>query len=485
MRGRSTPSRSRFSAMPKLFWKIFVWFWVSMLVVDCAVIFSITSTRSASDQLRWEQFAHSMMSLQARQAAEIFEKQGPSALTAYIASLKVSSEMQLTLYGPGASDLLGAPTSTATRILVSRALQSRETPFQNELGNPLMVEATAGPSGARYVLAASASPPPFLGFMRGGIRAQTIRLFAVGLAVTLVCLVLAHYIASPILHLQNVSRRIAVGDLGARVQLGKSRRRDEIADLGRDFNIMAEQIESLLRSQNQLLKDISHEIRSPLTRLTLAVGLAKTNCHGTDDLLERIEREAERIEHMLAQLLTVARLDGGGATFASGQVELSMLLSEIVDDASFEGSATKRAVILATADPCLVDGSESLLRSAIENVIRNAVRYTRPSSIVEVNLRLEKSGGKEFAVIQVLDEGPGVPSAELPLIFKPFYRVDCARERATGGVGLGLTITERAINFYRGTVSAGNRDGGGLEVQIRLPLSPSDAPAAKPVLVNS
>jgi two-component system, OmpR family, sensor histidine kinase CpxA len=475
MLGRLRPSPQRANAMPRLFWKIFVWFWVSMLVVDCAVIFSIISTQSTSDRLRWQQFTHSMMSLQARQAAEVFEKQGSKELVAYLSRLQVSSEMQLALYGPDGSDVLGAPASDSTKALVSNALRDKETQFSSQPGDSVMVAATTGPSGVRYVLTTSAPSPPFLGFMRGGIRAQAFRILAVGLAVTLVCLVLAHYIASPILHLQNVSRHITVGDLGARVQFGKSRRRDEIADLGRDFNIMADRIESLLHSQNQLLKDISHEIRSPLSRLTLAVGLAKTSRGGeSDDLLERAEREAERIEDMLAQLLTVARLDGGAASFPKTPVELSLLLSEIVDDASFEGSATKRSVLLAKADACFVDGSESLLRSAIENVVRNAVRYTRPCSIVEVNLNLEKLGGKEFAVIQVLDEGPGVPSGELTHIFKPFYRVDDARQRETGGVGLGLTITERAISFYQGTVSARNRDGGGLEVQIRLPLFPSE-----------
>jgi two-component system sensor histidine kinase CpxA len=151
-------------------------------------------------------------------------------------------------------------------------------------------------------------------------------------------------------------------------------------------------------------------------------------------------------------------------------VELSLLLSEIVSDASFEGSATKRSIILADAEPCLVDGSDALLRSAIENVIRNAVRYTPPESTVEVSLGLDRSEGKGFAVIHVIDDGPGVPIAELSQIFKPFYRVSSVRERETGGIGLGLAITERAVHLYRGTVSAKNRHEGGLDVQIRLPV---------------
>jgi two-component system sensor histidine kinase CpxA len=162
---------------------------------------------------------------------------------------------------------------------------------------------------------------------------------------------------------------------------------------------MAEQIETLLHSQSQLLQAISHEMRSPLARLTLAAGLAKGGRPPEwDGLLERIETEAERIEQMLAQLLTLARLDRGAMSFPRIPVELSLLLTDIVSDASFEAFARNRSVVLTHADPCLVDGSDALLRSAIENVIRNAIRYTRQSSTVEVSLKLHNTGEQDFAV---------------------------------------------------------------------------------------
>ena len=352
-----------------------------------------------------------------------------------------------------------------------------------------MLQATTGPSGAKYILSSEHASLPFAHFMRGGILTQTRRLLAVALAVALVCLVLAHYIASPILHLQSVSRRIATGDLSARVRGRLTSGRDEIADLSKDFNLMAEQIETLLHSQSQLLQAISHEMRSPLARLTLAAGLAKGNsAPESDGLLERIETEAERIEQMLSQLLTLARLDRGASSFPRTPVELSLLLSDIVLDASFEGSATKRSVILTNADPCLVDGSDALLRSAIENVIRNAIRYTRESSTVEVSLKLDNTAGQDFAVIRVTDKGPGVPSAELSQIFKPFYRVSSARERETGGTGLGLAITDRVVHLYHGSVAARNRTEGGLDVEIRLPVFPvlsHQLPPTDGVLTNA
>jgi two-component system, OmpR family, sensor histidine kinase CpxA len=457
--------------MPKLFWKIFLWFWGAMLIVNCAILFSILSFRSVSEQNRFKQFAQSMMSLQARKAAEIYESQSPKALSDYFRDF--GQDTHFSLYRSDGSDVLGTPTDGTTRLWISEAAQDEKTHFPRHYGPPLMLQATAGPSGAKYILFSEHASLPFARFMRGGVLTQSLRLLAVALAVALVCLVLAHYIASPILHVQSVSRRIANGDLSARVRPRLTSGRDEIADLSKDFNLMAEQIETLLHSQSQLLQAISHEMRSPLARLTLAVGLAKAaSVPESGGLFERIETEAERIEQMLSQLLTLARLDRGTTSFPRTPVELSLLLADIVSDASFEGSITKRSVILTHADPCLVDGSEALLRSAIENVIRNAVRYTRVSSTVEVSLKLDNTVGQDFAVIHVADEGPGVPTAELSEIFKPFYRVSSARERETGGTGLGLAITDRAVHLYHGSVVARNRTQGGLEVEIHLPVFP-------------
>jgi two-component system sensor histidine kinase CpxA len=459
--------------MPKLFWKIFLWFWGAMLIVNCAILFSILSIRSVSEQNHFKQFAQSMMSLQARKAAEVFETQSPNALSDYFRDFGQTTDTHFNLYRPDGSDVLGAPTDETTRLWISETAQDEKTHFPRHQGPPLMLQATTGPSGAKYILFSERASLPFMNFMRGGILTQALRLLAVALAVALVCLALAHYIASPILHVQSVSRRIASGDLSARVQGRLTSGRDEIADLSKDFNLMAEQIETLLHSQSQLLQAISHEMRSPLARLTLAVGLAKSaSVPESDGLFDRIETEAERIEQMLSQLLTLARLDRGAASFPRTTVELSLLLSDIVSDASFEGSVTQRSVILTHADPCVVEGSEALLRSAIENVIRNAVRYTRESSMVEVSLKLNSIAGRDLAVIHVTDEGPGVPFTELSKIFKPFYRVSSARERETGGIGLGLAIADRAVHLHQGSVSARNRTEGGLDVEIRLPVFP-------------
>ena len=279
--------------MPKLFWKIFLWFWGAMLIVNCAIVFSVFSIRSIPDQDRFNQFTEAMMSLQARKTAEMFESQSPQAFAEYLRDFGKRADMHFALYRADGSDVLGRPTDDTVRSWIAEAAQDDKTHFPRNAGPPLMLQATTGPSGARYVLWVEHTSLPFVHFLRAGIGTQTLRLCAVALAVALVCLALAHYIASPILHLQSVSRRIARGELSARVRARMAGGKDEIGDLSRDFNLMAEQVETLLRSQSQLLQAISHEIRSPLARLTLAAGLAKgSSASESEALLERIETEA-------------------------------------------------------------------------------------------------------------------------------------------------------------------------------------------------
>jgi two-component system, OmpR family, sensor histidine kinase CpxA len=465
--------------MLKLYWKIFLWFWLAMVVVSVALATSVYVTRSGSQEARFKKLMDSLLSLQARYVAEIYEARGVNALSDYLANLEEGGKDHAALYDAGGSNLLKNSLPQRLPAPLLQALQDQETHLDDRNGQRMMTSrSTTGPSGKSYIFVAAHGPPPFWNIIDGGLRTKVLRISAVVLAVALVCMVLAHYITAPILHLQNVSRRIATGDLDARVSANYGRRHDEIADLGRDFNTMAEQIQVLLHSQRQLLQAISHEIRSPLSRLTIAVGLAKDNiAPATDELLERIETEAGRMDQMLAQLLTLARLDGGENHFQKSKADLSFLLSEIVSDANFEACAKKCRILLSKVEPCVVEANYSLLRSALENVIRNAVRYTPESSEVEIDLRLVRNLPQPCAVIHVTDQGPGVPENELELIFQPFYRVASARERETGGVGLGLAITERGVRFSKGTVRAQNRPGGGLDVEIRLPvllLAPGD-----------
>jgi len=260
--------------------------------------------------------------------------------------------------------------------------------------------------------------------------------------------------------------------LTARTGAGARRRRDEVADLGRDFDAMAERIEDLVLAQRRLLGDISHELRSPLSRLSMALALARRAVENKSDdseigtALDRIKRETGRLNTLIEQLLQLVRLESGDAGLAAAPLDLEPLVREVVADADFEARGAGRSVTMLQGDSCHSSGSADLLRSAIENVVRNAARYTAPETAVEVHLICEES----HAVIRVRDRGPGVPPETLGELFRPFYRVADARDRESGGVGLGLAITQRAVRSCGGTVTAHNAQSGGLLVEIRLPL---------------
>jgi two-component system sensor histidine kinase CpxA len=235
---------------------------------------------------------------------------------------------------------------------------------------------------------------------------------------------------------------------------------------------MAERLQALMNSQQRLLHDISHELRSPLTRQKIALELAREGDGAeTRWALERIEREADRLSDLINQLLTLARLESQSSKTASTEVDLKLLVEEIVFDADFEAQNHHRSVRIVKSRECLLFGNRPLLHSAIENVVRNAILYTAEGTEVEVSLECVNEGNTPQAIISVRDQGAGVPQAALADIFQPFYRVADARDRQSGGIGLGLSISQRAVEVHGGTVEASNAEGGGLFVQIHLPLS--------------
>jgi two-component system sensor histidine kinase CpxA len=291
----------------------------------------------------------------------------------------------------------------------------------------------------------------------------------------LVCYFLAWFMTKPIARLRAATRRLAAGDLSARSGAPVSNRRDEVAGLMRDFDAMAERLELLVKAQSRLLNDISHELRSPLARLNVALGLARQRSGPESaSMLERIELEANRLNELIGRILTLARLEDGEQHVPDLPVPLDELVQNVVEDAEFEAQARRCHVRCKIAEgEWGVRGDASLLHSAIENVVRNAVRYTGEGTSVEVELTQIQGAGGAQATVRVSDCGPGVPADSLEKLFQPFYRLDDARGRLTGGVGLGLAITERAVRFHGGKVAAFNRSEGGLMVEITLPLADS------------
>jgi two-component system OmpR family sensor kinase len=282
----------------------------------------------------------------------------------------------------------------------------------------------------------------------------------------LVCWWLARYVSKPLERLQSSARSLAAGNLEARVGEEFSSRRDELGVLARDFDTMADHVRTLIASREDLLRAMSHELRSPLARLRVASGLARRPQADIGKQLDRIELEAERLDTLIGQMLQLSQLRSAKPTLPLEPVDLTSLLSEVVEDARLEASAVDKNVEWTAGESLWLSGDHDLMRSAIENVLRNAVRFTEVGSAVTVSLRREH----REAVIVIEDRGPGVPEAELARIFEPFYRVAESRDRDSGGTGLGLAITSRVVGLYGGGVRAQNAASGGLRVEIRLPL---------------
>ena len=276
----------------------------------------------------------------------------------------------------------------------------------------------------------------------------------------ILCYVLARHVTSPIRGMQKTVERFGQGDFTARVN---SRRGDELGQLGRTFDRMAERIDNLLKSQRRLLQDISHELRSPLARLGVAVELARGGAN-LDSSLNRIEREGTRLNTLVGELIQVTRGEGDPQGLATEQIRLDELMDTIVDDARIE--AEKRHVILnASLSNVTMEGNPELLRRAIENLVRNAIRYSPENTNVDISL---SKVGSVYR-ISVRDYGTGVPEESLPSIFDPFYRVEKDRGRLSGGVGLGLAIAKRAVELHHGSMRAHNVKPG-LRVEIDLPV---------------
>ena len=281
---------------------------------------------------------------------------------------------------------------------------------------------------------------------------------------------LTQSISRPVRALGAATRSLAAGALSTRVAPPVSRRRDEFGDLARDFDAMAVRLQEQIDAKERLLQDISHELRSPLARMRVALGLARQSGADLGVQLDRLEHETERLNALIAQVLALSRLGQPEARAEHGEIDLGDVVDGIARDAAFEAQA-RRVVIdwKPPARPVTVIGDAALLASAVENVVRNALRYTPDSSVVSIVLAVRAHANGPRAVVTVSDQGPGVPDSELTRIFAPFYRVAASRGRESGGDGLGLAITDRVMRAHAGSASAANLPGGGLKVTLEMP----------------
>jgi signal transduction histidine kinase len=453
--------------MRSLFLKIFLYFLLIILLVATAVV-ALTYFRDQEfPPLAHQGFARRAITEYGREAIRAYETSGVTAVDRFTEKLLADSGIELILFNPQGQLLSRRPVSRHVQHMAARAMRSGEVVLPGR-GMRNGLAATVRGTGGDYVVAINLPQRPaprdlFKGLTHGFLGVQLLILL---LVTTAVCFVLARSLAAPIGRLRQATRRFAAGDLTTRLGT-QVRGSDELAGLAQDFDEMATKIEALVSAQQQLLRDLSHELRSPLARLGVALELARqqTGAPTQHKALDRIALEAERINEMIGQLLGLTRMSSPVNEQNFTRFDLHELLRQLVADAAYEASARHCEVQLHSPGRAPMTGAEELLGRALENVIRNAVKYTADASRVLVTLEQEKS----CWVIRVTDQGQGVPAAALEKVFEPFYRVADARDRQSGGTGIGLAIAQRAIQLHHGTIAARNLPAGGLQIEIRLP----------------
>ena len=445
--------------MGRLFWKIFIGFWIALVVaaVGAGTAVWVQHRRQGPPpDLAMGPPSRIATDL----AAATLRHGGVEALRQWMNDAQVRRAVALFVVDDEGHDVLGREVPSAAlasaRTLVARGDDARGA------------RRVAAPSGESYVVFVTRAPgarpprrpppPPIAPW----------ELIVIGIATSLAfSMLLAWYLVRPIRSLRWAFDAAAAGRLETRVSPLMGRRRDEIADLGRDFDRMAQQLQNLVSAQRRLLHDVSHELRSPLARLQAAIGLARQQPAKLDTSLERIEREAMRLDSMVGEVLALARLESGTASRMKERVDLAYIAASIAEDARFEAEALGRNVRFNASGDAPVIGNADLLHRAVENIVRNAVKFTRQGTTVDVRVHTTRTS----AILTVTDHGPGIAAGELEKVFDPFYRGDAGM--GTSGFGLGLAIAQRAVDAHGGAIKAANVPGGGLEVEVDLPLAHS------------
>lgn len=449
--------------MHRLYWKIFISFWCALLVFAFATIMVASSyiehmraqEHRSPPRMRLNHYLHS--------AQQIADREGREGLVRWLRQIDQREVVPLLLIDATGKDLLDRP---APQWFLDRTqrLPAQESPGPRPPRPFNRLPIINLPDGARLFLLPSYER---LTLRRVMTRPRVIAMpILIGALVSgLVCFFLARYLTAPLARLRAATEQLAAGQLEQRIAPSFGRRRDEITDLAKAFDNMASRVQRLIQAQRRLLSDASHELRSPLARLQVAIGLARQRSKtDLEPELDRMEREADRLNELVSKLLELAKLEAGIDQLPFEDIDLVEILQEVVEDINFEAASEHKQVTLKHPGRAAVHCNPLLLRSALENVIRNAVRHTPPNSNVDTSIEIGDS-----ILIEVRDHGPGVPAEQLERIFEPFVRVSEARERDSGGYGLGLAIAEQAIRLHAGRIGAENTNDG-LCIRIELPL---------------
>jgi two-component system, OmpR family, sensor histidine kinase CpxA len=458
----------------RLFVKIFSWFWVAALVIIGIILVGrrVMDSKTIDPSTMYA----SVASMVAAEAARTYESGGPAGFARFANSLARSQKSQLFLLDDFNKDVLSRAVPSDALRLASKAGRDQLVTAYIPLYERVAVYKFVSTSGRPYTLVFSEHSAAL--DLRGVLVSTGIP-FLLGLlfVVTILCFWLAYHIATPIHSIQSAARRVAQGDLSARVPHAVSLRRDELAALAMDFDSMVERIEALIGTQRNLLTSVSHELRSPLARLNVSLAVMRKHApQEAFDICERMERDVARIDALIGQLLTLCRLEAGLPLGERENVNLTLLVEEVVADGNFEAESLGKSVSLESSDNVVLEAADSLaLRSACENIVRNAIHFTRPGTKVNVTLGVDNVPSSQQVLLTVRDQGPGVPKDALQNIFSPFFRVNGPNRRRTGN-GLGLAIALEAIRLHHGSITASNLNPEGLEISVRLPVSgPAEA----------
>jgi two-component system, OmpR family, sensor kinase len=455
--------------MHSLYWRIFLTFWLALALI---LVGTVTVAVNVAAQRRAESPWWQRGQVYA-QAARAFESGGPQALRSWLEGLGPGDMFNRTFVVlPSGREMLGRPLPPFLRTPSDTGDPNNgNSGLISPVGGALVLIGANGDTYHVLVGPVRATPRLFGELEQPGVPLATLLLALVVSAV--ICFLLARYLVAPVDRLRHAMRRMAGGDLDVRVSHSMRGRQDDLGLLAKDLDSMAERVRNLLESKQQLLRDVSHELRSPLARLQLALSLARRQDNPVERHLARIACEADRLEQLIARTLKLARLERPAGGVERVTVDVSELLRNIVDDVAIEAEAQGCTVGLQVESGLEVLGDIELLRSSFENVIRNAVRYSPEGAQVGITARRSQPpASHECVEVIVYDQGPGVPEKDLELIFEPFYRVDVARDRAGGGEGLGLAIAARAVALHGGVIEARNRQPGGLVVSVMLPALP-------------
>lgn len=458
--------------MRGLFFKIFIIFWIAQSLIFVISTVLIVRHHFESPEVQLD-LLNSSLQNDANRATAAWEKGGCDALFAY---------------GAGIAQTIALEDATGQMICnqggMARLNKNEATPNRissGRLGGQYIWKVPVlAISGKRYVFLLSRPFVPRKQSLADDLLHFSFPQLPVAIVVGgLTTFVLVLLVAQPVVRLRRAARELAIGKLNTRVVWPRSQARifagDEIDALIHDFNHMAERLESLVDAQKLLLRDVSHELRSPLSRLSFALELAREDADpATAAHLDRIERETERLNALIGQLLSLSSMEALEKVENFEPLSLNRLIERIVPDAEYEAHQSQCSLVFHAEEECTVAGNQELLSRALENVVRNAIRYTESGSQVEIRLRIALRHGTRQAEIEVCDRGPGIPESLLNAIFRPFYRVDYARSPDTGGFGVGLAIAERAVRLHHGELCALNREGGGAIIRMTVPAVETD-----------